>query len=274
MNITSEFFSFNVWVILTFFSSWTSWIWLIEDYLPSWCHSTSFQYFWCLEVGFHCVKLLSDLFQLSRIRSQYWLWVADHVITRFTSVGIRTRLWNQVISFLFSLSICFASVSFRMSSFLFWVSICFLSCVYSCYSVVFWVLIRGKKEKEKESNQKMLFGFRQVSNTSWDYHHSFVFACFLVFNDFWINHTHTHTHIYIDANLVITWSCNPHAKTPIPGKPSKSCLIGVWHKDNLYLGTSTLENGDPHPTNIDSRTRSIRMTPQRQLFFDKSFSVL
>jgi hypothetical protein len=30
-----------------------------------------------------------------------------------------------------------------------------------------------------------------------------------------------------DANLVITWSRNPHAKTPIPGKPSKSGLIGV-----------------------------------------------
>jgi hypothetical protein len=30
-----------------------------------------------------------------------------------------------------------------------------------------------------------------------------------------------------DVNLVITWSCNSHAKTPIPGKPSKSGLIGV-----------------------------------------------
>jgi len=30
-----------------------------------------------------------------------------------------------------------------------------------------------------------------------------------------------------DANLVITWSRNPHAKTPIPGKPSKSGLIVV-----------------------------------------------
>jgi len=74
-----------------------------------------------------------------------------------------------------------------------------------------------------------------------------------------------------DANLVITWSRNPHAKTPIPGKPSKSGLIGMGHKDNLYLGTSTIENEDPHPTNIDSRTKSIRMTPRRQLFFDKSF---
>jgi hypothetical protein len=30
-----------------------------------------------------------------------------------------------------------------------------------------------------------------------------------------------------DADLVIMWSRNPHAKTPIPGKPSKSGLIGV-----------------------------------------------
>jgi hypothetical protein len=73
---------------------------------------------------------------------------------------------------------------------------------------------------------------------------------------------------FYDANLVITWSRNPHAKTPIPKKLSKSGLIGVWHKDNLYPSTSTIENGDPHPTNIDSRTRSTRMTPRRQLFFD------
>jgi len=77
----------------------------------------------------------------------------------------------------------------------------------------------------------------------------------------------------IDANLVITWSHNPHAKTQIPGKPSKSGLIGVWHKDNLYLSTSTIGNGDPHPMNIDSRTRSIRMTPRRQLFFNKLFFI-
>jgi NAD(P)H-quinone oxidoreductase subunit 2 len=30
-----------------------------------------------------------------------------------------------------------------------------------------------------------------------------------------------------DANLVIIWSRNLHAKTPIPGKQSKSGLIGV-----------------------------------------------
>jgi hypothetical protein len=33
-----------------------------------------------------------------------------------------------------------------------------------------------------------------------------------------------------------------HTQRPqIPKKPSKSCLIGVWHKDNLYLGTNTIE---------------------------------
>jgi hypothetical protein len=31
----------------------------------------------------------------------------------------------------------------------------------------------------------------------------------------------------IDAKLVITLSHNPHAKTPLPGKPSKSGLIGM-----------------------------------------------
>jgi hypothetical protein len=73
------------------------------------------------------------------------------------------------------------------------------------------------------------------------------------------------------ANLMTTWSRNPYAKTLIPGKPSKSGLIGVWHKDNLYLGTNTNGNGNPHSTNIDSWMRSIRMTSRSKLFFDKSF---
>jgi hypothetical protein len=54
-------------------------------------------------------------------------------------------------------------------------------------------------------------------------------------------------------------------------KPSKSSLIGVWHKDNLYLGTSTIGNGNPHPMNINSRIRSIRITPRNLLFFDMLF---
>jgi hypothetical protein len=87
-----------------------------------------------------------------------------------------------------------------------------------------------------------------------------------------LNLTNKHLHLTLtDANLVITWSRKPHAMTPIPWKPTKSGLIGVWHKDNMYLSTSTIGNRNPHPTNIDSRTRSIRMTPRRQLFFDKSF---
>jgi len=68
------------------------------------------------------------------------------------------------------------------------------------------------------------------------------------------------------VGYVITWSRgshhNPHVTTPIPRKPSKSGLIGVWHKDNLYLGTSTIGNRNPHPTNIDSWRRSIRMMPR------------
>jgi hypothetical protein len=50
-----------------------------------------------------------------------------------------------------------------------------------------------------------------------------------------------------DANLLITRSSNPHAKTSISGKPSKSSLIGVSHKDNLYLSTTTIENRKPPP---------------------------
>jgi hypothetical protein len=48
-----------------------------------------------------------------------------------------------------------------------------------------------------------------------------------------------------DANLVITWSRNAHAKTSIPEKPCRLGLIGVWHKDNLYLGTNTIGNRKP-----------------------------
>jgi hypothetical protein len=44
-----------------------------------------------------------------------------------------------------------------------------------------------------------------------------------------------------------SWSRNPQVKTPIPGKPSKSGFIGVWHKDNLYLRTSTIGNEKPLP---------------------------
>jgi len=45
-----------------------------------------------------------------------------------------------------------------------------------------------------------------------------------------------------DANLLKTRSSNPYTKTSILGKSSKSGLIGVWHKDNLYLGISTDAN--------------------------------
>jgi hypothetical protein len=51
----------------------------------------------------------------------------------------------------------------------------------------------------------------------------------------------------VDANLVIMRSRNPRAKTSIFGKPIKSGFLGVWHKDNLYLGTSTIENDKPPP---------------------------
>jgi hypothetical protein len=73
-----------------------------------------------------------------------------------------------------------------------------------------------------------------------------------------------------DVNLLNTQSSNPHTKTLIPKKSSKSGLIGVWHKDNLYLDTSTIGNRNPHPMNIVSQSRGIRMTPRSQLLFDKS----
>jgi hypothetical protein len=73
----------------------------------------------------------------------------------------------------------------------------------------------------------MLFGFRQVSNTSWDYHHSFVFACFLVFNDFWINHTHTHTHTHIYILMRTSWS-HGHATHTQRHQFPESQVNQVW----------------------------------------------
>ena len=46
----------------------------------------------------------------------------------------------------------------------------------------------------------------------------------------------------------------------IPEKPSKSGLIRMWHKDNLYLDTNIIRNGNLHPTNINLWIRSIRMS--------------
>jgi hypothetical protein len=71
--------------------------------------------------------------------------------------------------------------------------------------------------------------------------------CWLVFSRFKVD----------DANLVITWSRNPHTKTPIPGKPSKSSLIGVWHKNNLYLGTSTIGKRKTPTQRILIREREV-----------------
>ena len=73
----------------------------------------SFQQCWCLEVGFHCVTLLSDLFQLLGSDLDLDSGLRDHVITRFASVGIRARLRNKVISFCY---FCFFSVPFKFFS--------------------------------------------------------------------------------------------------------------------------------------------------------------
>jgi len=54
-------------------------------------------------------------------------------------------------------------------------------------------------------------------------------------------------------------------------KPNLKRECTVRPRSFVHSRTSTTGNGDPHPMNIDSRTRIIRMTPRRQLFFDKSF---
>jgi len=73
-------------------------------------------------------------------------------------------------------------------------------------------------------------------------------------------------YIYIyDADLMITQSSNPHAKNSIPKKPSKLGLIGMWHNENLFQDTNIIRIRNHHPTNTNSRTRSILKTLQDQL---------
>jgi hypothetical protein len=59
----------------------------------------------------------------------------------------------------------------------------------------------------------------------------------------WINPNKPITY---DVNLLIMWSSNPHLKTPIPEKSSKSYSIGVWYRDNSYLGTNIIEINPPN----------------------------
>ena len=93
-------------VILAFLSSWTNWIWLIEDLLASWRHSTHSNSVRAL-VQVSIVSHLSDLFRLSGIRSQSWLWVAwsrDHevriswygAITRASAKYLQRALTSQI----------------------------------------------------------------------------------------------------------------------------------------------------------------------------------
>jgi hypothetical protein len=56
---------------------------------------------------------------------------------------------------------------------------------------------------------------------------------------------------YFTNDLCLWCESHDHAthtqRHQFPEKPSKSGLIGVWHKDNFYLGTSTIGNGKPPP---------------------------
>ena len=57
--------------------------------------------------------------------------------------------------------------------------------------------------------------------------------------------------------------CKPRGHTThtqrhqIPEKPIKSGLIEVWHKDNLYLRTNTIRNGNPPTQWILIREREV-----------------
>ena len=88
------------------------------------------------------------------LRKYHLHWgLLDHMIKGFALVGIRARLQNQVISFLFSLSIFFVSVSLCLSLFCFGLVFVYFLMLFCVYCILFWVQNKG-------SNQKMLFGLR------------------------------------------------------------------------------------------------------------------
>jgi hypothetical protein len=120
-------------------------------------------------------------------------------------------------------------------------------------------MCRKFKEKKKLDTKKMfLFYFAESINKKRKFQKYIT----------WLMESSSDTKWCEPHDHVVTTHTQRHQ---IPRKPSKSGLIEVWHKDNLYLGTSTIGNRDLHPTNIDSRMRRVQMMPRRHLFFDKSF---
>jgi len=89
------------------------------------------------------------------------------------------------------------------------------------------MLVTVKAEETLSMIKNVAVPFIEVKDCKDEYSHAFE-----IVNTDWV---HENTVLRMpriseaasDANLVITWSRNPHAKTPILGKPSKSSLIGV-----------------------------------------------
>jgi hypothetical protein len=138
-----------------------NWIWLIEDWLASWRHSTHFNSVGALGQ----VSIVSHSYQIyfsfpgSDLNLDCGL--CDHVIRRFASVGIRVKLQNKVISFcyfhFFSVPLSFSMFA---SIFLFFVFTsskqkkqkkCYIS---SCYCLLY--LYIKKKERERERERERL----------------------------------------------------------------------------------------------------------------------
>ena len=120
----------------------------------------------------------------------------------------------------------------------------------------FFIMCRKFKEKKKLDTKKMfLFYFAESINKKRKFQKYIT----------WLMESSSDTKWCEPHDHVVTTHTQRHQ---IPRKPIKSGLIRVRHKDNLYLGTNTIGNGNPYPTNINLQMRSIRIMPRSQLFFD------
>jgi len=76
--------------------------------------------------------------------------------------------------------------------------------------------------------------------------------------------------IEIDVNLLIMRLSNPQQRWYSSWKAKESSLIRVWYNENLSQDTNIIGIRNLYLMNTNSRNRSIRKTPQGQLYIIKS----
>jgi hypothetical protein len=205
MNITSEFFSFNVWEWFLY-SLVLEWLNLTYRRLIGFVASLYFIPIVLVSLDrFSLCHTPIDLFWLFRIRSQSWLWVA-------WPRGLHQ--WR--ITFEEASNVNTNPLPYHVTTL--------------------------KASMDEIYEMPVRAGNRKSNGESWG---ARVSASITKKEGYMIDHCEDFHNEVIQMLMRTSWSRsrNPHAKTPIPGKPSKSGLIWVWHKDNFYQGTTTIRNG-------------------------------